>query len=218
VPLYADVKVNKGLSSSVYAFVRGDLPPYIGTKLDKLLLSDCQDIWSNWTFWTNWTRRMARRIRDKILDSRDARRDLKPRAKPYWRLIGKELHLGYRKGKRGGVWVLRRYQGEHGSQTKAFAMADDTEDANGTEILDFWHSSRHEAISSAGSRGRSASFPLRRLRRRRGGPAARYRAAATEPRYICFDPSSSRRSFYRSGSWRSLPCSSAASPSPSTAA
>jgi len=30
VPLCADVKVNKGLDSSVDAVVRGDLPPYIG--------------------------------------------------------------------------------------------------------------------------------------------------------------------------------------------
>lgn len=81
---------------------------------------------------------MARRIRDKILDSRDARRDLQPRGKPYWRSIGKGLHLGYRKGKLGGVWVLRRYRGERGYLTETFAMADDTEDANGSEILDFW--------------------------------------------------------------------------------
>jgi hypothetical protein len=81
---------------------------------------------------------MARRIRDKVLDSRDARRDLKPRGEPYWRSIGKGLHLGYRKGKRGGVWVLRRYQGERGYQTETFAIADDTEDANGTDILNFW--------------------------------------------------------------------------------
>jgi len=81
---------------------------------------------------------MARRIRDKVLDSRDARRDLKPRGEPYWRSIGKGLHLGYRKGKRGGVWVLRRYQGERGYQTETFAIADDIEDANGTDILNFW--------------------------------------------------------------------------------
>jgi len=30
VPLYAQVKVNKGLSSSVCAVVRGHSPPYIG--------------------------------------------------------------------------------------------------------------------------------------------------------------------------------------------
>jgi len=98
---------------------------------------------------------MARRIRDKILDSRDARRGLKPRAKPYWRSIGKGLHLGYRKGKRGAVWVLRRYQSGHGYQTKTFAMADDTEDANGTEILDFWQAQEvARNMREFGARGR----------------------------------------------------------------
>jgi integrase len=81
---------------------------------------------------------MARRIKDRDLDSRDARLKLKARGKPYWRSVGKGLHLGYRKGKRGGVWVVRRYLGDQAYKVETIAIADDTEDADGKTILDFW--------------------------------------------------------------------------------
>ena len=55
---------------------------------------------------------MARRIKDQTLDSRDARKKLKVRGKPFYKAIGKGLHLGYRKGKTGGVWVVRSYLGK----------------------------------------------------------------------------------------------------------
>ena len=58
---------------------------------------------------------MARRVKDRNLDSRDARGKLKPSGKPYWRAIGKCLHIGYRKGKTSGVWVIRRYLGNQTS-------------------------------------------------------------------------------------------------------
>ena len=43
---------------------------------------------------------MARRVRDKNIETREARAKLKPRPTPYWRAIGRGLHLGYRKGKK----------------------------------------------------------------------------------------------------------------------
>ena len=81
---------------------------------------------------------MSRRVRDKDVETRGARAALKARGKPYWRAIGLGLHLGYRKGRRGGVWVVRRYLGERAYKVETIALADDTEDADGTEILDFW--------------------------------------------------------------------------------
>src|SRR5262245_22419456 len=48
-------------------------------------------------YWTTLDKTMARRIRESILDSRDARAKLKVRGKPYWRSIGSGLHVGYRK-------------------------------------------------------------------------------------------------------------------------
>jgi Phage integrase family len=89
--------------------------------------------------WTrDGSRRIARRVCDKDIETREARTKLKPRGKPYWRSIGKGLHVGYRKGKRGGVWVIRRYIGAGDYKVETIAAADDVEDANGIEILDFW--------------------------------------------------------------------------------
>jgi len=90
---------------------------------------------------------MARRVRDKDIETREARIKLKPRGKPYWRSIGKGLHVGYRKGKRGGVWVIRRYMGAGDYKVGTIAAANDVEDANGVEILDFWQAQRSRPCS-----------------------------------------------------------------------
>jgi integrase len=82
---------------------------------------------------------MARRIKDKALDTRDARSKLKARGKPYWRSIGRGLHLGYRKNQSGGTWVVRHYLGDQQYETETLkGIADDREDANGTTVLDFY--------------------------------------------------------------------------------
>jgi integrase len=81
---------------------------------------------------------MARRIRDQSLESREARRKLKVSGKPYWRSIGLGLHLGYRKGERGGKWCVRRYLGKQTYQVDTIAIADDLLDADGVGVLDFW--------------------------------------------------------------------------------
>src|SRR5262245_24019235 len=86
---------------------------------------------------------MARRIRDSDLESREARRKLEVSTRPYWRSVGLGLHLGYRKGKRGGVWVVRRYLGAQTYNVKTVALADDREDANGVQVLDFWQAQEH---------------------------------------------------------------------------
>lgn len=81
---------------------------------------------------------MARRVKDRNLDSRDARRKLKASGRPYWRAIGKGLHIGYRKGKTGGAWVVRRYLGGQTYKLETIAEADDILDADGSDVLDFW--------------------------------------------------------------------------------
>ena len=66
-----------------------------------------------YVYWAKLGRedKMARRIQDKILDSKDARRKLQPRAKPYWRSIERGLHLGYRRLRDvAGPWIARRSQ------------------------------------------------------------------------------------------------------------
>jgi integrase len=82
---------------------------------------------------------MARRVADKNLDSRDARRRLTPRAKPYWRSIEKGLHLGYRRRDgAAGPWIARHYVGDQSYQEKAIGIADDLSDADGVAILNYW--------------------------------------------------------------------------------
>src|SRR5262245_35341617 len=81
---------------------------------------------------------MARRIRESILDSRDARSKLKTRGKPYWHSIGSGLHVGYRKGKDARRWVARIYIGDGQYVVETMGQADDFADADGLHILNFW--------------------------------------------------------------------------------
>ena len=83
---------------------------------------------------------MARRVLDKSLDSRDARRRLKIRGKPYYRVIERGLHLGYRRlgGGQAGTWVARFYVGEQSYEVQKIGIADDVSDADGVAVLDFW--------------------------------------------------------------------------------
>jgi integrase len=98
---------------------------------------------------------MARRVRDSNLESREARAKLKPRGKPYWRSIGLGLHIGYRKGKRGGVWVVRHYLGERSYRVETIAQADDLLDADGTHIITFWQAQEVARKDRPGVRGGS---------------------------------------------------------------
>jgi integrase len=83
---------------------------------------------------------MARRVHDKALDSREARRRLKIQGKPYFRAIERGLHLGYRRlgGGQAGTWVARHYVGEQTYAVEKIGIADDISDADGITILDFW--------------------------------------------------------------------------------
>ena len=81
---------------------------------------------------------MARTIRDNRLDSREVRKKLKPRGKPYWRLLDEGLHFGYRKGQSGGKWVFRLYKGNEQYVVETISNADDgASDADGVNILNF---------------------------------------------------------------------------------
>jgi integrase len=83
---------------------------------------------------------MARRVLDKYLDSKEARRRLTPRAKPYFRAIEHGLHLGYRRLATGaaGPWIARHYLGDRRYEEEAIGHADDLSDADGVAILTYW--------------------------------------------------------------------------------
>lgn len=72
------------------------------------------------------------------MESRAAREKLKARGKPYYKSIDRGLHVGYRKGKHARQWVVRRYVGESSYVVETIGAADDTADADGLKVLDFW--------------------------------------------------------------------------------
>ena len=81
---------------------------------------------------------MARRIRDPKLETPTARDKLQLSGKPYYgRPLAEGLHLGYRKNRSGGKWVVRRYLGDEKYVVETIAAADDRQDANGDTILTF---------------------------------------------------------------------------------
>jgi len=80
---------------------------------------------------------MARRVRDKNLDSREARGKLPVQDKPHWRLIDRGLHLGFRRLKgKPGTWCVRVYvAGKY--VVDRIGTADDWADADGIAVLSF---------------------------------------------------------------------------------
>jgi integrase len=82
---------------------------------------------------------VARKVKDKELDTREARRKLKPRGKPYWRALDRGLCVGYRRlSDKAGTWCARRYLGKRTYKVEVIGTADDLSDANGATVLDFW--------------------------------------------------------------------------------
>ena len=111
------------------------------------------------------------------LDTRTARRALPVRGKPYYMKIAHGLHLGYRKGKTGGRWVLRAYV--DGNYTvDAFATADDTHDADGDLLRCDWQAiggakARHRILPRLQDERPAGPAPAAdpsRTARRHGGP------------------------------------------------
>lgn len=104
---------------------------------------------------------MARRLKDATLDSKEARRKLKPRGKPYYRAIERGLHLGYRRLRGGGTWVARHYIGEQSYEIEAIGAADDTSDPDGIKVLTFWQACdvarAHRAKRAAIGDGKTAA-------------------------------------------------------------
>ena len=80
---------------------------------------------------------MTRQVSDNNLSTRTARGKLKPRAKPYWRLIEHGRHIGYRRTPRGGTWVARLYLGSGKYAETRLGTADNITDADEVEVLNW---------------------------------------------------------------------------------
>lgn len=93
---------------------------------------------------------MARKVADRKLDTKAERRRLPSSSKPYYREVGQGLHLGFRKGKRFGTWVVRLYVGSRDYTVESIGRADDEmTDADGQTILTW-----HQAVERARERQR----------------------------------------------------------------
>lgn len=106
---------------------------------------------------------MARTIKDKELDSRAARGRLVVSGKPHYRTIESGCHIGYRKGKRGGKWVVRIRRtkeeiekGQDEYEVKTIGTADDVTDADGVRVLD-WKQAQNKAREECTKAARAAA-------------------------------------------------------------
>jgi integrase len=81
---------------------------------------------------------MARSTRSSTLETRSARLRLPVAKKPIFVKIAPGTGLGYRRNRTAGTWVARVADGKRGNWTKAIGHADDFDDADGTNVLDFW--------------------------------------------------------------------------------
>jgi integrase len=86
---------------------------------------------------------MARTARNSSLETRTARARLGIRRTPYFAKIAKGLRLGYYRGSIAGSWVARCYRGAGVYATEALGIADDTLDADGIKVLDYWQAQEH---------------------------------------------------------------------------
>ena len=94
---------------------------------------------------------MARKVSFSALESRSARLRLKIRRRPYsGPSLARGIALMYRRNKTNGTWVLKASDGHGAYWTKAFALADDFEDADAKNVLTFYQA--QDAGEEAGAR------------------------------------------------------------------
>jgi integrase len=104
---------------------------------------------------------MARKIRDARLESRSARLRLPVREKPYTGpTIARGIHLLFRRNKHGGRWVCKASDGHGQYWTRAFATADDFEDADGERVLNFHQACDQARLLARGKSDTPDSKPL----------------------------------------------------------
>jgi integrase len=97
---------------------------------------------------------MARSARAPKLETRAARLKLPVAKKPAFVKIGRRVGLGYRRNQAAGTWVVRVADGKGGNWTKAIGTADDFEEADSNNTLDFWQAQdRARTIARVGRDG-----------------------------------------------------------------
>ncbi|MDP6712804.1 MAG: hypothetical protein QGG38_09030, partial [Nitrospinaceae bacterium] len=80
---------------------------------------------------------MGRAVNDAAITTRNARSKLLVSKSIHWRAIDRGMHLGYRKGKNGGTWIVRFRKENRTYVTHAIGAADDRSESYGGDVLDF---------------------------------------------------------------------------------
>lgn len=93
---------------------------------------------------------MAKTLTESPIATRAARAKLGPGV--HWRSIDPAVHLGYRRGVRGGRWLVRWYEGSQSYGQETFGTADDAFDADGINTLSFDQAMRAARILVASKR------------------------------------------------------------------
>ncbi len=103
---------------------------------------------------------MARNTRSAQLETRSARLKLPVARKPVFVRIGPKIGLGYRRNHTAGTWVARVADGRGGNWTRAIGAADDFEDADGSQVLDFWQAQDQARALGRDDRGTDSARPV----------------------------------------------------------
>jgi len=80
---------------------------------------------------------MGRAVKEAHITTRNARGKLPVSKAAHWRAIDRGTHLGYRKGKNGGTWIVRLRKDDRTYVTHAIGAADDRSEADDEVVLDF---------------------------------------------------------------------------------
>src|SRR5215472_4966871 len=104
---------------------------------------------------------MARKVRHSALESRSARLKLQVRRRPYsGAALARGISLMYRRNNTNGTWVLKASDGHGAYWTKAFALADDFEDADGKNVLTFYQAQDAAKRLARGEDGSADTAPI----------------------------------------------------------
>jgi integrase len=104
---------------------------------------------------------MARKLRHSSLESRSSRLRLPIQLKPHTGpTLARGIKLLYRRNKSNGSWVVKASDGHGGYWTKAFAVADDYEDADGKSVLSFYQAQDTAKQLARGGDGTADTAPV----------------------------------------------------------
>ena len=99
---------------------------------------------------------MPRHIRASQLETRSARLKLPVAKKPVFTRVGTGVGLGYRRNQTAGAWIVRVADGKGANWTKAFAAADDFEEADGNAVMNFWQAQDRARVLARGGKNDDA--------------------------------------------------------------